>query len=80
MPTRDPLRLLELLLLVLGQRSAIEHAELLERDDLARPIGRAGSGPRSETISMHGSVSSVLTNCRKRLRFSGSRTTAAHSH
>ena len=36
--------------------------------------------PRSLTNSMHGSASSLLTNWRNRRRFSGSRTTAAHSH
>ena len=36
--------------------------------------------PRSCMISMHGSVSSVLTNWRNHLRFSGSLTTSAHSH
>src|SRR5262245_56868979 len=35
---------------------------------------------RSVTNSMVGSVSSVLTNCLKILRFSGSLTTAFHSH
>ena len=36
--------------------------------------------PRSLTNSMHDSASSLLTNWRNRRRFSGSRTTAAHSH
>ena len=35
--------------------------------------------PRSATISMVGSVASVLTNCRNSRRLSGSFTTSAHS-